>query len=524
MPDRDIDLLDGAWWSHEPHEAWTWMRQHAPVYHDAKNDVWAITRFEDVLAIEKDPKTFSSRRSPRPHGDPLPMMISMDNPAHQRRRSLVNRGFTPRRVADHESAIREICTDIIDRVCERGECDFVWDIAAPLPLLLIADMLGFERDAYDDLLRWSDDLIRGTTATDEEASTKAMEAALEFRHYQLGVIADRRSKPPQSDLVSLLCHAEIDGERLDDESLIQETLLILIGGDETTRHVITGGMLALMEHPDQRALMTDAANDGDGDALETAVEELLRWSDDMVSSLSGSATEEQILRSFQAMEGYTAFCTHAVAERRATPTDDLMSVLVHAEVDGDRLSPDDVLHESLLILVGGDETTRHVITGGMEQLLLHPDQRKLLVEDLGKLTVAVEEMLRWVTPIKSMCRTVTRDVEFMGQAMTAGQKCLLLFESANFDAAKFRDPFRFDVERQPNEHVAFGFGSHYCLGQALARLELKVMFEQLLTRMPDIELAADPASLPRRRANFITGLEAMPITFSPSKPLERASV
>jgi cytochrome P450 family 142 subfamily A polypeptide 1 len=201
-----------------------------------------------------------------------------------------------------------------------------------------------------------------------------------------------------------------------------------------------------------------------------------------------------------------------------------MSVLVHAEVDGDRLSPDDVLYESLLILVGGDETTRHVISGGMEQLLLHPEQRELLVEDPAKITVAVEEMLRWVTPIKSMCRTVTRDVEFMGQAMTAGQKCLLLFESANFDAAKFDDPFRFDVEREPNEHVAFGFGSHFCLGQALARLELKIMFEQLLTRMPDIELAADPATLPRRRANFITGLEAMPITFSASAPIERAAV
>jgi cytochrome P450 family 142 subfamily A polypeptide 1 len=252
--------------------------------------------------------------------------------------------------------------------------------------------------------------------------------------------------------------------------------------------------------------------------------DLLQWSDDMVSAQSGNASEEQWLKAMQAMEGYSAFCTHAVAQRQAQPTDDLMSVLVHAEVDGDRLSPDDVLHESLLILVGGDETTRHVISGGVEQLLLHPDQRRLLVDDPSKIPVAVEEMLRWVTPIKNMCRTVTRDTEFMGQPMTAGQKCMLLFESANRDETRFEEPFRFDVERQPNEHLAFGFGAHFCLGQALARLELKVMFEQLLLRLPDLELAVEPSELPRRRANFISGLESMPVRFSPSSPQLRSSV
>ena len=221
------------------------------------------------------------------------------------------------------------------------------------------------------------------------------------------------------------------------------------------------------------------------------------------------------------MTGYTAFCTHAVAQRQATPTDDLMSVLVHAEVDGDRLGPDDVLHESLLILIGGDETTRHVISGGMEQLLLHPEQRKLLMADPARITVAVEEMLRWVSPIKNMCRTVTRDVEFMGQQLHEGQKCMLLYESANFDETRFVEPHRFDVERDPNEHVAFGFGAHYCLGQALARLELTVMFEQLLLRLPDLELAADPATLPRRRANFISGLESMPVRFTPTRRVGR---
>ena len=201
------------------------------------------------------------------------MMISMDAPEHSRRRKLVSRGFTPRRVRDHEATIRRICTEIIDRVAPKGECDFVWDIAAPLPLLLIADMLGFPPESYDDLLRWSDDLIRATTLDPPpEVAQAGFEAMLEFREFQLGVIADRRSKPPQDDLVSILCNAEIDGERLDDESIIQESLLILIGGDETSRHVMTDGMLALLEHPDQMAILRD-----DPATIECGVEELLRW-------------------------------------------------------------------------------------------------------------------------------------------------------------------------------------------------------------------------------------------------------
>jgi cholest-4-en-3-one 26-monooxygenase len=390
----DIDLLDGGWYAREPHEAWDWMRQNAPAYYDERNAVWGLTRYDDVLAIEKDPATFSSRRSPRPHGDPLPMMISMDNPMHQRRRSLVNRGFTPKQVSAKEETVRAICTEIIDRVCDKGACDFVWDIAAPLPLLLIADMLGFEADAYDDLLRWSDDLIRGTTVGDDAAAEKAMEAALAFREYQLAVIADRRSRPPQSDLISVLCHAEVDGERLDDESLIQETLLILIGGDETTRHVISCGMLALMANPGERAALSDEP----------------------------------------------------------------------AAID-----------------------------------------------------VGVEELLRWVTPIKNMSRTVTRDITLHGERLREGDQLILLYPSANRDEAVFTDPHRLDVRRHPNPHLAFGFGPHFCLGASLARLELKVLFPELLRRLPDMQLASDEA-LPYRHSNFIVGPEAMPVTFTPSSP------
>lgn len=389
----DIDLLDGDWYANQPFEQWAWMREFAPVYWDEPNQVWGITRYEDVLAIEKDPKTFSSMRAPRPHGEPLPMMISMDNPEHQRRRSLVNRGFTPKKVQAHAETIRSICRKLIADVEARGECDFVWDIAAPLPLLLIADMLGFEPDAYDDLLRWSDDMIRGTTGTPTpEVQLAAMNAGIEFRDYQLKVIADRRAQPSQDDLISTLVHAEIDGHRLDDESIVSETLLILIGGDETSRHVITCGMLALLEFPEQ----------------------------------------QDILRS-------------------------------------------------------------------------QPE----LIE------TGVEELLRWVSPIKNMARTVTTAVELHGQTLREGDQVMLFYPSANRDERVFTSPDLLDVRRNPNPHLAFGFGPHFCLGASLARLELKIMFEEVLQRLPDLSLATQ-SPLTYRSSNFITGPEAMPVRFTPS--------
>jgi len=393
---RVFDLVDGGWYASQPFEDWAWMREHVPAYWDAKNEIWALTRHEDVLAVEKDPTRFSSQRAPRPHGDHLPMMISMDDPDHGRRRKLVSRGFTPRRVRDHEATIRRICTEIIDRVAPRGECDFVWDIAAPLPLLLIADMLGFPPESYDDLLRWSDDLIRATTADPpQDVALAALEAMLGFREFQLGVIADRRADP-SDDLVSILCEAEIDGEQLDDESIIQESLLILIGGDETSRHVMTDGMLALLAHPDQLAILRDAASSNRPAAIE----------------------------------------------------------------------------------------------------------------------VGVEELLRWVSPIKNMSRTVTRDLELHGETLHEGDQVILMYPSANRDAAVFAEPDRFDVRRDPNPHLAFGFGPHFCMGASLARIELKVMFSELLRRLPDIHLAGEP--LPRRASNFISGPEAMPVAFTPA--------
>ena len=393
-----VDLLDGNWYASGPHDDWTWMRHNAPVYYDPNSDVWAVARYDDVLTVSRDPNTYSSYKAPRPKGDPLPMMISMDDPDHLNRRKLVNKGFTPRRVRDKLNEIDTLCDLIIDRVCENGRADFVWDVAAPLPLLLIGDMLGFPRESFDDLLQWSDDLIRATTETNPEASEKGMLAGIAFREFQMDVIADRRANPGGDDLVSILCEAEVEGEKLDDESIVQESLLILIGGDETSRHVITGGMEALLEFP---------------------------------------------------------------------------------------------------------------------------DERQKLQEDLdGRIDVAVEEMLRWVTPIKNMARTTMAEIQLGDEVVPEAADVIMLYPSANRDEAHFVDPFHFDIERRPNHHLAFGFGAHFCLGASLARLELKQMFTRVLRRLPDIELAVPADQLPWRNSNFITGVESMPVRFTPTERLK----
>jgi cytochrome P450 family 142 subfamily A polypeptide 1 len=296
-----------------------------------------------------------------------------------------------------EDRLRLVCDALIDRVCERGGCDFVGELAAPLPIIMIGDMLGVAPEDRDDLLRWSDEMLKSQGSPEPDAMDKAMNAFIGYTEYINPVLADRRATGSTDDLVGVLVHAEIDGHSLDNDSLVQETLLILIGGDETTRHVISGGVEELLAHPDQH-----------------------------------------------------------------------------------------------------------------EKLAADPD---------GLVQGAVEEMLRWVSPIKNMARTATHDVELAGAQIHAGQEILLLYPSANRDEAVFDDPETFDISRSPNPHMAFGFGAHFCLGNQLARLELRVMVERLLARLPDLHLAVDRAELPRRKANFISGIEAMPVEFTPTAPV-----
>lgn len=390
-----IDLMDGRFFADDPLAAFAWMRRHAPVFHDEANDLWALSTHQLVKAAGADAATFSSAGGIRPKFPPLPMMIDFDAPEHQRRRRLVSAGFTPRRIRALEQRTRAICDEIIDAVCERGSCDFVADVAAPLPLAMIGDMLGVAPADRPQLLRWSEQMLQSQGSSEPSALEGATEAFVAFDAYIRAVLDDRRRTGDQQDLVGVLVHAEIDGDHLDEDSLVHETLLILIGGDETTRHVLSGGMLALLEHPDQH-----------------------------------------------------------------------------------------------------------------ERLRRAPEL----------LPVAVEEMLRWVSPIKDMVRTTTRDVELGGRRIPEGAEVMLLYPSANRDESVFDDPDRFDTGRQPNPHLAFGFGPHVCLGNQLARLELRVMFERLAARLPDLALdGAGP--FPRRPSNFISGLETLPVRFTPTARL-----
>jgi cytochrome P450 family 142 subfamily A polypeptide 1 len=392
----DVDLTDGNFYADRPasREAYRWMRANQPVFRD-RNGLAAAASYQAVIDAERNPELFSNAGGIRPDQPPLPMMIDMDDPAHLLRRKLVNAGFTRKRLKDKESYIGTLCDMLIDAVCERGECDFVRDIAAPLPMAVIGDMLGVR--------------------------------------------------------------------------------------------------------PEERELF-------------------LKWSDDLVSGLSSSVSESDMQVTMDAFVAYNDYTRSKIEQRRAEPTDDLISVLVNSEVDGERLTDDEILQETLLILVGGDETTRHTISGGTEQLIRNRDQWDLLQNDPNLIPGAIEEMLRWTSPLKNMARTITADTEFHGASLKQGEKMILLFESANFDEAVFDDPDNFRVQRDPNSHMAFGFGTHFCLGNQLARIELINMTRRVLQRLPDLRLA-DGAHLPLRPANFVSGLEEMPVVFTPTKPV-----
>lgn len=393
----DIDLADGGFYAGDSRSAYRWMRAHEPVFRD-RHGLVGIASYRAVIEAERAPELFSSAGGIRPdHVPPVPMMIDMDDPGHLRRRKLVNAGFSRKRVQNLSASIEALCDQLIDDVCERGECDFVWDIAAPLPMAVIGDLLGVR--------------------------------------------------------------------------------------------------------PEERAMF-------------------LKWSDDLVTSLSSKMSDvdlETTMNAFLAFNGYTQSLIDA---RRAEPTDDLISVMTHAVIDGQQLTDQEIIQDALLILVGGDETTRHTLTGGTAELIRDFGQLAALRADPESLMAnAVEEMLRWTSPVKNMCRQLTRDAEFHGTQLREGEKVMLLFESANFDEQQFEDPERFDISRFPNSQLAFGFGTHFCMGNQLARLEISTMIRKVLERMPDLRLASD-AQLPLRAANFVSGLEAMPVVFTPSKPLK----
>jgi methyl-branched lipid omega-hydroxylase len=363
---------------------------------------WALTRFADVMQASRDPETFHSAPStnigdiPAEIAEWLGSMINMDAPKHTRLRLIVNRGFTPRQVAKIEESVRQQAREIVDNVADRGECDFVSDIAAALPLQIICDMMGIPRSDTKRIFELTNTILGVGDPEYVQTLEQLMGAGMELFQYGLALAEDRLANP-RDDIATALMQAEVE--------------------DENGKHRL-------------------AANE---------------------------------LGSF-----------------------------------------------FLLLVVAGNETTRNAISHGLVALTENPDQRKIWIDDFEAVSpTAVEEIVRWATPVIHFRRTASKDTIVGGQEIKAGEKVVLFYNSANRDERQFPDPYRFDVTRTPNEHVGFGAGGpHFCLGANLARREIKVMWEELFRRLPDIEMSGEPAML---QSNFIHGIKRLPCRFTPAR-------
>jgi len=385
-----------------PHALFRQLRYEAPVYWNEEPEedepgFWALTKYDDIVAVSKNPQLFSSAMGGHQISYPPGLefnrataaivgnMIGMDPPEHNAYRRLVSPSFSASAVRKMEPTVREMVTRILERLVPGAECEFISEVAAELPLVVLCELLGVPQEDRRLLFGWTERLTDfGNTPDDQVAAFAEL-----FAYGQ--ALAERRRREPAGDLMSLMANVEMDGQRIDQQLLDGFFLLLVIAGNETTRNTISGGLLALIEHPDQY----------------------------------------QLLR---------------------------------------------------------------------EQPALIP--------------TAVEEMLRWVTPVIHFRRTATADTEIRGQTIRRGDKVVMWYPSANRDEDMFERPDVFDVRRKPNEHLAFGEGQHFCLGAWLARLELRVMFEELLRR-PTLELAGRPR---RMRSYFLSGFTSMPVRFAPEQP------
>jgi cholest-4-en-3-one 26-monooxygenase len=397
---RDINLLDpDRFIQGVPHEWFTYLRHHAPVYKHPEPrggpGFWVVSRYHDLIEVNRDGQTFSSEQTRggvvvleqgnTDLSDEGRMMLTMDAPDHTRYRKLVNRGFTPRMINALEPHIKRIVIELIDSAVEKGKCDFVLEVAAELPLQVIAQMLGVPFADRHKVFEWSNRLIGSKDLEYSVSEEEARGAAVEMFMY----------------------------------------------------------------------------------AKELA------------------------------------------DQRRNDPRDDIVTALLNAETDGDRLSEMDFNLFFLLLAVAGNETTRNALSHGLNTLIDYPEQYRMLVADPTLVPAATEEILRWCSPVMYFRRNVTRDTTLGGQQLRAGDKISIWYISANRDEEIFPEPFKFDITRSPNEHVAFGGGGpHYCLGANLARMEINILLEELVKRVGSVERAGE---VQRLRSNFINGIKHLPV-------------
>ncbi len=391
-----------------PHAAWKRLREEAPIHwFDVPGGVgfWAVTRREDIVWLSKQPTRFinAPRLAVFEEGAPVEgertfvrQLLNMDPPDHTEYRATANAWFTPRSIERRSGEVRKIARELLDEMAGDGEVregDFVRDLAVPLTLGVLADMLGVPRADWPKMFEWTN-RVAGSSDPEFQADAEA------------GV----------SHFVSI----------------------------EETRNELF------------------------------------------------------------------AYFAELAAERRKDPRDDIISVLANSTIGGAPMPPLELLSFYFLLVIAGNETTRNAASGGLLALIENPGEFAKLKANPGLVNTAVEEIVRWTTPVIQFCRTATEDVKMHGKQIRKGDAFCLFYASANRDAAAFENPDEFHVDRRPNPHIGFGIGEHFCLGANLARLELRVIFSELAERLDEIELAGP---YDRMRSSFLGGVKRMPIRY-----------
>ena len=400
----DVDVFDRSFYL-DPHPGYSHLRETRPLSWDASRELWVLTRHEDIVYVSTHADLFCSGDGVRPTQSVDLSIIGLDGERHIRQRRLLNQGFSPRMIRTMEDRVRQVVTEVLDRIAARGSCDFVADIAVPVPLVVIAELMGLPVEDRDKLGHWSDRMMGGEGRTDpaDPMTIDATEAFVEYVSYVTAMVEDRRT---------------------------------------------------------------------------------------------------------------------ARRAGRAVP-DDVISILVGADEDGVLESSDELTHDELtmflvVLLVAGNETTRNAIAGGMAAFRQFPDQWARLAREPDLFRTMPDEIARYVSPVISFVRTATEDTELHGQRIAKGEKLLLLYQSANRDESVFDDPDSLRLDRSPNPQIAFGVGPHVCMGINLARLEIRVLFEELVRRFPDMHVAPGFESVYIEHS-LVHALEELPVAYTPER-------
>jgi cytochrome P450 / NADPH-cytochrome P450 reductase len=405
------DVLAPSMYSHGiPHELLgdlrrehgvLWVDEPATDNFKGGSGYWLVLRHADVSHVSRHPEDFSSWRGTSLLREQRPtdvevlrrMMLNMDPPEHSPVRKIVNRAFTPQAIRKQlADSITRHAREVVDAICETGQTDYLATIAAEMPLLVLADVLGVPAEDRALLCTWTNRLV---------------------------------------------------------------------GIDDPEYGADPAGFI--------------------------------------------SAFTEMF-----------AYAREATEQRRKKPTDDLWSTIVNAEVDGEHLSDGELDRFFQLLCIAGNDTTRNLLANTMLTLSRHPDQFESLRQDLSLLPRAIEEVLRFSPSVIQFRRTATHDLDFAGHRIAEDDRVIINYASANRDETVFEQPDRFDITRDPNPHISFGYGTHFCLGANLTRLQVRVLLTELFTRLPDIEVDGEPSHL---QSSFMNGIKHLPVSFTPTDKL-----